>query len=433
MASVLTENVRVDFPIYHGNSRSLKRTVFAAASGRLQEDSKHRIVVNALRDISLDLRSGDRLGLIGGNGAGKTTLLRTLAGIYEPVEGRVVIEGRIGALLDATLGMNYELTGRENIALRGLYNGLSREAIGRLEDDVETFAELGDFLDLPMRFYSAGMVVRLGFALATAIRPEVLLMDEWLLAGDAAFIEKASVRLETVVRQAEILVLSSHMPAIILNWSTRVIRMHQGRIVDDGAPQEVMDRYLSGKTYHALIDPERDVPEDSTRIHGITRAHLAGKPRFAEIADALLAFLGDAPLIAHNAPFDFGFIDAELMRIGQAGLDRARMIDTAAMARLRFPGLPNSLDALCRRYGIDLSERTSHNALLDCRLLSDVYVELTGGRQPNLLPEDEGISLPLVAYQMAGERRPVLLQVDADALARHTAFVARLKESVWLS
>ena len=140
--------------------------------------------------------------------------------------------------------MNYELTGRENIALRGLYNGLSREEIGRLEDDVEAFAELGDFLDLPMRFYSAGMVVRLGFALATAIHPEVLLMDEWLLAGDAAFIEKASVRLEAVVRRAEILVLSSHMPAIILNWCTRVIRMHQGQIIDDGPPQEVMDRYL---------------------------------------------------------------------------------------------------------------------------------------------------------------------------------------------
>ena len=244
MTSVSAENVRVDFPIYHGNSRSLKRTVFAAASGRLQEDAKHRIVVNALRDISIHLRSGDRLGLIGGNGAGKTTLLRTLAGIYEPVEGRVVVEGRIGALLDPNLGMNYELTGRENIALRGLYNGLSREAISRLEDDVEEFAELGDFLDLPMRFYSAGMVVRLGFALATAIRPEVLLMDEWLLAGDAAFMEKAAARLEAVVRQAEILVLSSHMPGIVLNWSTRVIRMHQGHIVDDGLPQEVMDRYL---------------------------------------------------------------------------------------------------------------------------------------------------------------------------------------------
>jgi lipopolysaccharide transport system ATP-binding protein len=244
MASVSAENVRVDFPIYHGNSRSLKRTVFAAASGRLQEDAKHRIVVSALRNISIHLRSGDRLGLIGGNGAGKTTLLRTLAGIYEPVEGRVVVEGRIGALLDPNLGMNYELTGRENIALRGLYNGLSREAISRLEDDVEEFAELGDFLDLPMRFYSAGMVVRLGFALATAIRPEVLLMDEWLLAGDAAFMEKAAARLEAVVRQAEILVLSSHMPGIVLNWSTRVIRMHQGNIIDDGLPQEVMDRYL---------------------------------------------------------------------------------------------------------------------------------------------------------------------------------------------
>ncbi len=221
--------------------------------------------------------------------------------------------------------------------------------------------------------------------------------------------------------------------SVVFDTETTGLDPLTGHRVIEVACIELIRDLPSGRTYHALIDPERDVPEDSTRIHGITRAHLAGKPRFAEIADALLAFLGDAPLIAHNAPFDFGFIDAELMRIGQAGLDRARMIDTAAMARVRFPGLPNSLDALCRRYGIDLSERTSHNALLDCRLLSDVYVELTGGRQPNLLPEDEGISLPLVAYQMAGERRPVLLQVDADALARHTAFVARLKEPVWLS
>ncbi|MDP9097044.1 MAG: ABC transporter ATP-binding protein [Pseudomonadota bacterium] len=245
MASLTVRGLSVDFPIYHGNSRSLKRHVFARASGRLQQDDKSRIVVNALRNIGLDLRSGDRLGLIGGNGAGKTTLLRTLAGIYEPVQGRIEIEGRIGALLDPNLGMNYELTGRENIALRGLYNGYTRPEIDQLERDVESFAELGDFLDLPMRFYSAGMTVRLGFALATAIRPEVLLMDEWFLAGDAAFMEKATLRLETVVRQAEILVLSSHVPSIILDWSTRVIRMDQGRIVDDGPPQEVMDRYLN--------------------------------------------------------------------------------------------------------------------------------------------------------------------------------------------
>ncbi len=244
MASLNVRGLSVDFPIYHGNSRSLKKHVFARASGRLQQDDKSRVVVNALRDISLDLRSGDRLGLIGGNGAGKTTLLRTLAGIYEPVQGRIEIEGRIGALLDPNLGMNSELTGRENIVLRGLYNGFPRSEIDRLESDVEDFAELGEFLDLPMRFYSAGMTVRLGFALATAIRPEVLLMDEWFLAGDAAFMEKATIRLESVVNQAEILVLSSHSPGVILNWSTRVIRMDHGRIVDDGPPQEVMDRYL---------------------------------------------------------------------------------------------------------------------------------------------------------------------------------------------
>jgi len=244
MARIVAENVQVDFPIYHGNSRSLKRTVYAAATGRLQTDARHRVVVHALRDISLTLRNGDRLGLIGANGAGKTTLLRTLAGIYEPVGGRIEVDGRVGALLDPNLGMNPELTGRENIALRGLFVGLEKESIIRLEEDVQDFAELGEFLDLPLRFYSSGMIVRLGFALATAIRPEVLLMDEWFLAGDAAFMDKATARLEAMVREAEILVLSSHSPQVVLDWCTRVVRMHQGRVVDDGAPREVMDRYL---------------------------------------------------------------------------------------------------------------------------------------------------------------------------------------------
>ncbi len=244
MASIELSGVHVSFPIYHGNSRSLKRTMFAAASGRLREDTRHRIVVEALRDVSLTLRSGDRLGLVGGNGAGKTTLLRTLAGIYEPVVGKIHVSGSIGALLDPNLGMNFELTGRENIALRGLYNGLSSAAIRQLEDDVQDFAELAEFLELPLRFYSSGMVVRLGFALATAIRPQVLLMDEWFLAGDAAFMEKARARLEDMVRGAEILVLSSHSAPVVLDWSTRVIWLNEGRVMADGAPQEVMDQYL---------------------------------------------------------------------------------------------------------------------------------------------------------------------------------------------
>ncbi len=243
-AEIEAVDVSVDFPLYHGNARSLKRTVLSSVSGRMGSDAKNRIVVQALRDVTFKLGSGDRLGLVGGNGAGKTTLLRTLAGIYEPVKGRVRVKGTLNALLDPNLGMNPDLTGRENIALRGLYTGLDARAIARLEADVREFAELEDFIDLPVRIYSSGMVVRLGFALATAIRPQVLLMDEWFLAGDAAFMEKARARLEDMVRGAEILILSSHLANVILDWCDRVIWMEHGRIVADGAPAEVLERYL---------------------------------------------------------------------------------------------------------------------------------------------------------------------------------------------
>ena len=189
----------------------------------------------------------------------------------------------------------------------------------------------------------------------------------------------------------------------------------------------------TGRFFHRFIDPERDIDPDASRVHGLTRADLRGKPRFAEIADELLAFLGDDPLVAHNAPFDFGFLDAELARLRRPALHRGRMVDTLALAKARFPGLPNSLDALCRRFGIDLSERTSHNALLDCRLLAEVYVELTGGRQRGLLLAEDGGARPSVSYQPAGPRTPVLLQPGPDALARHAAFLARLKEPLWLA
>ncbi len=244
MARIEIEGLSVDFPLYHGSARSLKKTVFAAASGRLGEDRQKRVVVQAVRDVSLRLGRGDRLGLVGGNGAGKTTLLRTIAGIYEPVVGRVHVEGSMTALLDPTLGMNMDLTGRENIGLRGLYNGYTPAQTKQLEEDVQAFANLAEFLDLPVRFYSSGMVIRLGFALATAISPEVLLMDEWFLAGDADFQEKARLRLESVVSGADILVLSSHIPGIVLQWCTRVIWMDGGRIRADGAPAEVLEQYL---------------------------------------------------------------------------------------------------------------------------------------------------------------------------------------------
>jgi len=243
-AVIEVTNLSVLFPLYHGSSRSLKKMVVAAASGRLAKDQQQRVVVRALSDINLRLSSGDRLGLVGSNGAGKTTLLRVLAGIYEPVLGNLHVKGSLNALLDPNLGMNMELTGRENILLRGLYNGLPRSALPRLEEDVAEFAELADFLDLPVRIYSAGMVVRLGFALATAIKPQILLMDEWFLAGDATFLDKARHRLEEMVRSADILVLSSHSMGIVRNWCTRALWLDQGQIVADGPTDEVLDRYL---------------------------------------------------------------------------------------------------------------------------------------------------------------------------------------------
>ncbi len=251
-ALIEVKNLSVLFPLYHGSSRSLKKMVVAAASGRLAQDQQQRVVVRALTDINVRLDSGDRLGLVGSNGAGKTTLLRVLAGIYEPVLGSLRVRGSLNALLDPNLGMNVELTGRENILLRGLYNGLPRSALPRLEEDVAEFAELSDFLDLPVRIYSAGMVVRLGFALATAIKPQILLMDEWFLAGDAVFMDKARVRLEEMVRGADILVLSSHQNEIIRQWCSRVLWLDQGKVMADGPAGEVLDRYMGTIPHHPV-------------------------------------------------------------------------------------------------------------------------------------------------------------------------------------
>jgi len=253
-AFLRVEGLCLEFPIYHGGARSLKRTMMSAASGRLgparasvggeAQATSNRVVVQALREVSFSLRAGDRLGIVGHNGAGKSTLLRAMAGIYEPVAGRVHASGSLHALLDPGSGLNLDLTGRENIVLRGRYKGMDAAAIRRLEDDVQEFAALGEFIELPVRTYSSGMVVRLAFGLATAIAPQILLMDEWFMAGDAAFRDKAHARLENVVRGAEILVLTSHMLPVLKSWCNRVLWLESGRIRADGAPEQILPAYL---------------------------------------------------------------------------------------------------------------------------------------------------------------------------------------------
>ena len=218
--------------------------------------------------------------------------------------------------------------------------------------------------------------------------------------------------------------------SVLFDTETTGLDPRGGDRVIEVACLELVRDLPTGRSFHALIDPERDVPADAARVHGITTAQLRGKPRFAEMAPALLDFLGDGPLVAHNAPFDFGFLDAEFARAGLPALDPARMVDTLAVARARFPGLPNSLDALCRRFGIDLSERTTHNALLDCRLLAQVYVELTGGRQRGL--ELAAVEASEVAnYAPAGPRRVVLVTPSEAQLAAHEAFLSKLKDPLW--
>jgi DNA polymerase-3 subunit epsilon len=212
--------------------------------------------------------------------------------------------------------------------------------------------------------------------------------------------------------------------------TTGVDPLNGDRIIEIAA-LELMRDLPTGKLFHCVIDPERDVPDEAARVHGFTRADLIGKPKFADIVDGFLAFIGPSRLVAHNAAFDFGFVNAELARLRLPGLPPDRMIDTLALARAKFPGLPNSLDALCRRFDIDLTARTTHNALLDCKLLAEVYIELTGGRQHGLTLMGSGQEDVQFTYQFAGTRmaRPVVV-TDA-ALAAHAAFVDRIADAVW--
>jgi ABC-type polysaccharide/polyol phosphate transport system ATPase subunit len=241
---VTLDAVAVSFPVYQAGSRSLKkRVLFRGSAGRIGRDANQRIVVEALRDVSLTLRTGDRLALVGSNGAGKTTLLRVIAGIYEPGHGAVVTRGRISPMFDINLGIDPELSGYDNIRTRALLLGLAPRAIERHIPEIAEFTELGDYLDMPVRTYSSGMMLRLGFAVATCFEPEILLMDEWILAGDAHFMAKAQLRIQGFVERASVLVLSSHNLDLCSRWCTKALWLEQGQVRALGPVEEVIGEY----------------------------------------------------------------------------------------------------------------------------------------------------------------------------------------------
>lgn len=225
------------------------------------------------------------------------------------------------------------------------------------------------------------------------------------------------------------------MRQIVLDTETTGLDPLQGDRVIEVAAVEIMNLLPTGAVFHCLVDPGRDIPAEATRIHGFTNADLAGKPAFGAIVQDLLDFLGDAPIVAHNAPFDFGFLDAELRRCAMPPLDRRRMIDSLALAKERYPGMPNSLDALCRRLGVDNSMRSSHNAILDCRLLAQVYLELMGGKQPGFelaAALRSGVTLATDGDGTAWE--PLPIAVPEDRAAAHDAFVrAKVTGALWLA
>ena len=244
MARVAIDNITVEFPIYTARARSLRAALQRQLGGALQR-RENLVVVRALHGVSLDLKDGDRLALIGSNGAGKTTLLRAIAGVYPPSRGRIAVDGRVAAFTDLTLGMDFEATGWDNIIYRCVFLGSTFRQARELAPSIAEFTDLGEYLDVPVRTYSQGMLLRLAFAVATAIHPDILVMDEMIGAGDADFADRAVLRVNQLLERSKILVMASQSPEILVSYCTRALWLEHGEVRELGPVSEVLRRYFA--------------------------------------------------------------------------------------------------------------------------------------------------------------------------------------------
>ena len=237
----------VTIPVYNARGRALKSQIFRrTVGGSLESDVDNGVtIVRALEDVTLRIEHGDRVAIVGGNGAGKTTLLRVMSRIYEPTAGRAEIEGAISSLTDLAVGMDPEATGYENIIIRGAILGLSRQRSMALISDIEEFTELGEYMHLPIRTYSSGMVLRLAFAISTAVKPEIIILDEMISAGDASFIDKARARIAGLIDNASIMVMASHDANLIRQFCTHAVWLSAGRLMAMGDAENVLEQYLN--------------------------------------------------------------------------------------------------------------------------------------------------------------------------------------------
>lgn len=243
MARIVLKGVTVDFQIYSAANRSLKKQILGRrVRGRITDD-EGRLVVRALNDVHLDLEKGDRLALIGRNGAGKTSLLRVLAGVYEPTRGSAEFSGKVTALFDIGLGIDPEASGLENVFLRGALLGIKKSQLSKLLPDIAEFTELGDYLHMPVRTYSTGMMLRLAFGISTAVSPEILLMDEFITVGDESFMRKAEARMRDFVDRAGIIVLASHSKEILARLCNKGLWLEAGKVRGFGPLDEILGEY----------------------------------------------------------------------------------------------------------------------------------------------------------------------------------------------
>ncbi|WP_304325003.1 ABC transporter ATP-binding protein [Corynebacterium frankenforstense] len=243
MVSIDTHHACVDFPIFDAKTRSLKKAFLGAAGGAIGRNTDNVVVVEALKDVNLHLREGDRVGLVGHNGAGKSTLLRLLSGIYEPTRGSATVRGRVAPVFDLGVGMDPEISGYENIIIRGLFLGQTRRSMKRKMDEIAEFSELGEYLNMPLRTYSTGMRVRLALGVVTSIEPEILLLDEGIGAVDAAFMAKARVRLQEMVKRSGILVFASHSNDFLAQLCNTAVWINHGEVHRTGLVDEVVEAY----------------------------------------------------------------------------------------------------------------------------------------------------------------------------------------------
>ena len=245
MARIDLHQASVQFPIYNARSRSLKSTIARHAVGATigSRTKNDIVVVNALKNITLTLNPGDRVGIIGHNGAGKTTLLRVFSGAYVPTSGSAEVVGEVSALTDISMGMDPEASGYENIIMRAILLGMNYQQARALAPEVEQFTELGEYLDLPVRTYSTGMMLRLAFAVATSVEPEILIMDEIIAVGDVSFMEKATQRIKTLIAKANIFVLASHDEGTLKRFCNRAIWLNRGELAAEGPLDRVLADY----------------------------------------------------------------------------------------------------------------------------------------------------------------------------------------------